>query len=186
MFERFHPDARRVFVRAQHEAERAGHREIGCEHLLLALVAEPGPAASALAAANVGLAELRGHTPTSADDQPDPLDADALAALGIDLDAVRRAVDATFGKGALDRAAAPRRTRLGPIGGTRLTPEAKKAVGLALRAALRLSHRHISSGHLLVGLLDQPGNVALRMLARSGVDAAALRADVVARLEAAA
>lgn len=186
MFERFQMDARRAIVRAQHEAARAGRREIGCEHLLLGLVAEPGPAASALAAAGVELAELRAQVPPGAGSQPDPLDAEALAALGIDLDTVRRAVDATFGKGALDRARVPRRNRLGPVGGTRVTPEAKKALGLALRAAVQLSHHHISSGHLLIGILDQPGNLALDLLARSEADTAALRADVLSRMIAAA
>jgi ATP-dependent Clp protease ATP-binding subunit ClpA len=173
-------------VRAQHEAASAGRQEIGCEHLLLGLVAEPGPAASALVVAGLDLAELRAQVPRGATAQADPVDADALASLGIDLDAVRRAVDARFGKGALDRVRAPRRTRLRPIGETRLTPEAKKSLGLALRAAVGLSHRHISSGHLLVGLLDQPGNPALDMLARSEVDSAALRADVLSRMTEAA
>jgi ATP-dependent Clp protease ATP-binding subunit ClpA len=40
MFERIAQDTRRVLRLAQHEAERLGHRHIGTEHLLLALLGE--------------------------------------------------------------------------------------------------------------------------------------------------
>jgi len=40
VFERFHQDARRVVERARHEAAQAGQGQIGCEHLLLGLLAE--------------------------------------------------------------------------------------------------------------------------------------------------
>ena len=43
------------------------------------------------------------------DDQQPELDADALAAIGIDLDEVRRRVEESFGRGALDRTRAARR-----------------------------------------------------------------------------
>ena len=39
MFERFHQDARRVVERARHEAALAGQGQIGCDHLLLGLLA---------------------------------------------------------------------------------------------------------------------------------------------------
>ena len=48
MFERFTADARTVVVHAQQHARRLGHRYIGCEHLLLALVAIDAPAGSVL------------------------------------------------------------------------------------------------------------------------------------------
>jgi hypothetical protein len=59
---------------------------------------------------------------------------------------------------------------------------AKKSLELALREALRLSAREISAGHLILGVLrtDEPGVGAV--LSASGVDPAALRADVQARL----
>ncbi len=59
MFERFSQDARRVVVRARHEAVRAGRGQLGCEHLLLGLLAEPGPAAAAMTAAGLELGALR-------------------------------------------------------------------------------------------------------------------------------
>jgi len=183
MFERFGQDARRAVVRARHEAVRAGREQIGCEHLLLGLLGEPGPAAAAMTAAGLELTALRAHLPADRGAEPDPLDADALASVGIDLDAVRRAADATFGPGALDRARPGQARRPGRM---RMSADAKKALELALRAAVRLRHRELSGGHLLVGIIDQGDNAALGMLAASAVDAAGLRADVLARMAAAA
>lgn len=183
MFEGFHQDARRVVRRAQDEAVRAGQGRIGCEHLLLGLLAEPGPAAAALAAAGLELATLRHRLPPGQLAEPDPLDADALAVVGIDLDEVRRAAEATFGPGALDRAAPARARRPGLMP---FTAEAKKSLELAVRATQRLRHREITGGHLLIGVIDQGHNRALDLLAGSAVDAAGLRADVLTRLAAAA
>jgi len=111
---------------------------------------------------------------------PAGLDADALATLGIDLDAVRQATDAAFGRGALDRARPPGRGRL-PF-----APEARHALAGAARQAQRLSHRQITSGHLLLGILDQNDSGALILLAEAGADIPALRADVLRRIGAAA
>lgn len=124
MFERFTPDARTVVVHAQQHARRLGHHYIGCEHLLLAVVGIDQPAGEVM--------RERGVTPdhveqqivrrvglgTGADLFAD-LDRDALAAIGIDLDAVRARIEARFGVDALDRAARvsrsrPRRSRLNP------------------------------------------------------------------------
>jgi ATP-dependent Clp protease ATP-binding subunit ClpA len=183
VFERFTQDARRAVVRARHEATGAGRSQIGCEHLLLALLAEPGPAAAALTAGGAELTALRTALPRDGQPDPDPLDADALASVGIDLDTVRRAADAAFGPGALDRAGPGRARRPGRM---RLTADAKKALERALQAAARLRHRQISAAHLLLGIIDQGDNGALRLLAVSAVDTAALRADLLARLTAAA
>ena len=48
MLERFTDDARTVVVHAQRHARRLGHRYIGCEHLLLALVGADQPAGAVL------------------------------------------------------------------------------------------------------------------------------------------
>jgi ATP-dependent Clp protease ATP-binding subunit ClpA len=183
VFERFHADARGAVGHAQQEAVRAGQGRIGCEHLLLGLLAEPGPAAAALTAAGLEAATLRNRLLRGSLAEPDPLDADALASIGIDLDQVRRAAEATFGPGALDRAGLTRARRRGL---TPLTPEAKKALELALRAAQRLRHREITGGHLLIGIIDQGHNRALGLLAGSAIDPAGLRADVLTRLATAA
>ncbi|HWG62555.1 MAG TPA: Clp protease N-terminal domain-containing protein [Streptosporangiaceae bacterium] len=184
MFERFQADARAVVVRARDEAAATGLNQLGCEHLLVGLLEGTGPAADALSAAGLTVSGLRARLPVGTGAQSDPLDADALASIGIDLDQVRRATDATFGRGALDRA---RPAGLGrKTGRFRVTGEAKKALELAARTAVRLRQRHISAGHLLVGILDQGANAALTMLAASGVSTTALRGDVLGRMSQAA
>lgn len=60
MFERFTADARRVVVYAHEECRLLGHRHIGTEHLLLALLRDDGtPVSAALRAAGVSLAGAR-------------------------------------------------------------------------------------------------------------------------------
>jgi ATP-dependent Clp protease ATP-binding subunit ClpA len=187
MFERFDKSARRAVARARHEAVRAGQDHIGCEHLLLGVLTEPGQAAQAMTAAGLEITALRPHLHgEKAQSDPDPLDGDVLASLGIDLDAVRRATDAAFGPGSLDRAGVGRRGRLRQTFGLSFTPEARKAVELALRATVRMKHPSISTGHLLTGIIDQGHNTGLDLLTVAGADAAALRADVIRRLTAAA
>jgi ATP-dependent Clp protease ATP-binding subunit ClpA len=187
MFERFHQDARHAVVRARHETVRARKDHIDCEHLLLGLFAEPGVAAEALTAAGLEITGLRALLPGDrSGTDPDPLDAEALASLGIDLDAVRRATDAAFGRGALDRVSAPRRDRLRITGGLRMTADARKSLELALRAAAGLHHNYIGSGHVLIGILNQDDNAAVATLRAAGVDPGALRADVILRMTAAA
>jgi hypothetical protein len=110
MFERFTGDARTVVVQAQEHARRLGHRYIGCEHLLLAAVSVGGPAAAAL--------REHGVTPEAVETEMvrmiglgqavglfSALDRDALASIGIDLDAVRARIEATFGTDAFTQAA---------------------------------------------------------------------------------
>jgi len=60
VFERFSDPAVRVIGHAQGEAKRLNHNFIGTEHLLLGLLREPeGVAAQALAAASIGLDDVR-------------------------------------------------------------------------------------------------------------------------------
>ena len=124
MFERFTPDARTVVVHAQEHARRLGHRYIGCEHLLLAVTATGQPAGAVL--------RERGITPEHVEADIvrrvglgggaglfGDLDRDALSAIGIDLDAVRARIEASFGAEALTRAGnamhrGPRTSRLNP------------------------------------------------------------------------
>jgi ATP-dependent Clp protease ATP-binding subunit ClpA len=181
MFERFSTQARQAVQLALSEARARGASRIDAEHLLLGLAhGRSGPAAEALAAAGLSAASLR----KLAVDQPEatPLDADALALLGIDLDQVRRAAEAAFGPGALDRPA-PRAARATHA---RMTPEAKDSIACALRLAHTRHDGYLSAGHLLVGIIDQGDNAALRLLSAASVDPAALRADVLRRMAAAA
>ncbi len=178
MFERFTDSARAAVALAQEEARALGHAHIGAEHLLLALARDgQSTAGAALGARGLSAAGLRAQLAAAGGE----LDAQALAMIGIDLDQVRRATEAAFGPGALDRAARGRAARLGH---RPFTKRAKKVLELALREALRLGHRHIGSGHLLLGLVREGDGMATRLLVEAGTDLAALRSDVERRLAA--
>jgi ATP-dependent Clp protease ATP-binding subunit ClpA len=110
MFERFTGGARAAVAQAQEHARRLGHRYIGCEHLLLAAASAAAPAAAAL--------REHGVTPQAVEAQIvrlvgrgqaaglfSALDREALASVGIDLDAVRERVETTFGPDAFTQAA---------------------------------------------------------------------------------
>jgi ATP-dependent Clp protease ATP-binding subunit ClpA len=182
MFERFTTQSRHAVQLALSEARVFGARRIGAEHLLLGLAhGRSGPAADALKAAGLDAATLRKLTVAHPDTEP--LDADALAVLGIDLDEVRRAAEAAFGPGALDH---PARPRSGRTTTARLTPAAKEAMACALRLAQSRHDSSLTPGHLLIGIIDQGDNGALGLLAAARVDLAALRADALRRMSAAA
>lgn len=182
MFERFTTQSRHAVQLALSEARVLGARRIGAEHLLLGLThGRSGPAADALKAAGLDAAALRKLAVAHPDTEP--LDADALAVLGIDLDEVRRAAEAAFGPGALDH---PARPRSGRTTTARLTPAAKEAMGCALRLAQSRHDGSLTPGHLLIGIIDQGDNEALGLLVAARVDLAALRADALSRMSAAA
>ncbi|WP_432492243.1 Clp protease N-terminal domain-containing protein [Kineococcus auxinigenes] len=179
MFERFTPRARDAVVGAQQVARDLGHREIGDDHLLLALLEGEGVAARVLRDAGADPARLREHV---AHHRGPDEDAAALRSLGIDLDAVRSRAEETFGPGALDRPTRRRRGLLGRLTGSGpssghvpFTRPAKKALEESLKAALSLRHNYIGTEHLLLGLLRQDGSAA-RALAATGVDLDAERA----------
>ena len=180
MFERFASQTRQAVACALEEARDSGTATIGCEHLLIAIARpESGPAAEALAAEGLSADRLRALAIQTGAQR---LDAGALAVIGIDLDAVRRAAEAAFGPGALDR---PMRSRVSTAGRPKMTPDAKTCLCLAVEAAQHGKHRWITPDHLLVGLLDQGNNAAVRLLGRAEVGTAALRADAIRRMNAA-
>ncbi len=180
MLERFDQAARAAVVQARAEARSAGQAEMTSAHLLIGLLDQPGEAADALIEAGVSLADLRARIPRSPAKAGDELDRDALALVGIDLDAVRRATDAAFGPGALDHARSRRSGRIVP------TDDFKKPLELSLQAARSFGQHGIAGGHLLMGMLDHRRGAAVGLLTKAGVDVVALRADVVRRLSAAA
>jgi ATP-dependent Clp protease ATP-binding subunit ClpA len=180
VLERFAPAARQAVLDARSEAGLAGQDRVRSEHLLIGILAEPGEAAEAMAAAGLTVEDLRARVPHGKHAPPPDLDADALASLGIDLDSVRRATDATFGPGALDRVRLPGQKRVPAADDFRQT------LAGALRQATRLGHQEITSGHMLLGIIDQPRNGALTLLAEAGTDVNALRADVLHRITSAA
>src|SRR6476661_8078723 len=101
MFERFTEEARQVVVLAQQEARELHSGHIGTEHLLLGLLDQAGSASGAVLARH-GLSRASVVEAIRAFRSGDGLDAEALGTVGIDLDAVRDSVEATFGPGALD------------------------------------------------------------------------------------
>lgn len=179
MFEKFAHQARQAVAAALTEARGSGTSRIDCDHLLIGLAkARSGPAADTLASAGLDLGRLRELAGHGAADS-DPLDAGSLATIGIDLDAVRQAAESAFGPGALDREDLSRPRRSGRTG---MTPDAKKAVELAVRATRAGHHRSISAGHLLLGILDQGDNAAVSMLTNAQLRPSDLRADLVRRM----
>lgn len=183
MFERFTRDARVVVVHAQEEARELGHDHIGTEHVLLAMLDHgEGTAAESLRACGAIADDVRQRVIEGNRDERDPLDSDALASLGIDLDEVRRATEATFGPGALDRAG-PRSRKRGHIPFTR---RAKKSMELALRESINLRHDEIRDGHLLLGMLRDGEGLGPRALVDAGVDLSVLRDEVLRRMSEAA
>ena len=190
MFERFTKAARQVVVGSQQQAADLGHDHIGTEHLLLSLLAADStdPAADALRECGVNehsvRAEILRLTAGQASDgeADDEFDGEALRAIGIDPDAVRAKLEETFGADALDRlksggsgeATEWRRGRF--IGGRHgLTKEAKKAIELSLREAVRLRSGEIDTPHVLLGLLREQRGLGVRILRENGVDLAELR-----------
>jgi ATP-dependent Clp protease ATP-binding subunit ClpA len=216
MFERFTGDARAAVAGAQEHARRLGHRYIGCEHLLLAAVATGGPAAAVL--------REHGVTPEAVKTeivrliglgQPaslfSALDREALAAVGIDLDAVRARIEAAFGPGAFTRAppaacrgnrpAWPNRpmTRLlrrrrrsraagldiipgaHPTGHLPFTPRAKKSLQRSVREALQLGQSYIGVEHLTLALLAMDQGAVPPILSAIGASPATLRAAILDR-----
>ena len=181
MFERFSAQARQAVVLAVREGQAHGTNPIGCDHLLIGLAqAGPGPATDALTAAGLDLDRIRELA--SGSPAAEPLDADSLALVGIDLDQVRRSAEAAFGPGALDR---PSRSRAG-LGRTSMAADAKKALQYGLRSTHRAHDPALSAEHFLIGIIDQGDNAALGIMTAAHVDPAALRADVVRRMTAAA
>jgi ATP-dependent Clp protease ATP-binding subunit ClpA len=204
MFERFTSEARNVVVGAQEQARALEHRFIGTEHLLLSMLANDDTAARLLRERGVTVESARAMIERYVGGVPPrltPSDAEALRAIGIDIDEVRRRLEENFGPNPL--AAPPqepvrrrfglRRTRRQPDGGQRgggqrggpgitghipFSPRAKKVLELSLREALRLKHRSIGTEHVLLGLIREGQGLGALVLAEAKVDLAELRRTV--------
>jgi ATP-dependent Clp protease ATP-binding subunit ClpA len=180
MFERFTDRARQVVVDAQASARRLGHNYIGTEHLLLGLLQGDGVAARVLAGLGVTPAAVEREVLAVVGRGPlEPGDAEALGTIGIDLEEVRRRVEASFGPGALHWHPGPRCRRWNnplPIRGhIPFTPRAKKVLELSLREALRLKHNYIGTEHVLLGLVREGEGLAMLILVRLGAGPEAVR-----------
>jgi ATP-dependent Clp protease ATP-binding subunit ClpA len=97
----------------------------------------------------------------------------ALASAGLTLEAGRQDVEALTGRGERP-----------PSGHIPFTRSAKKCLELSLREALQLGHNYIGTGHLLLGVISEGDNVAVKVLGRRlGADLGDFRARVILDLE---
>jgi ATP-dependent Clp protease ATP-binding subunit ClpA len=201
MFERFTDRARDVVKAAQDEARGLGHRYIGTEHILLALLGESGGlAATVLRDAGVFPEQVRADVLAAVGVRRDSLgvaDAEALRAIGIDLDAVREKIEESFGEGALEPPPAFPARRRGlfrrvqqppaPVAGhIPFTPRAKKVLELSLRESLHLKHKHIGTEHILLGLIREGEGLAAMVLTGAGLSLEELRRHVLDAMDRAA
>jgi hypothetical protein len=160
MFERFTDKARAAVIQARATAAGRGDRMIRPAYLLYALAAGDGVAARALAGLGVGAAGIERQLDRAAPlgnplaGEADSADAEALAAIGVDLDEIRRKVEEGFGPGALGRMPSPPRRRAGRL---TVTGDVKQALMLAVTEARALHHDYIGTEHLLLGLLAAAG-----------------------------
>ncbi|MFD3411105.1 Clp protease N-terminal domain-containing protein [Streptomyces cyaneofuscatus] len=161
MFERFTQGARATVKGAVAQAERVGAASVTEEHLLLALLEQEGSRAS-FALAALGLSGRRASLDASFAEARrrgglTKADTEALAGIGIDVDAIVGRVEGAHGEGAL---AAGRGSRRWWSGHRPFTPGAKSILEKSLRVALGRGDRFIGEEHLLLALTAAPGTVA--------------------------
>jgi hypothetical protein len=191
--------ARQVQMGAFEHARRLGHPYVGCEHTLLALADVDHPAAAAL--------REHGVTPGRVEEQVimlwggglfGDLDSNALAAVGIDVDAVRARMTETFGPEALSRAGHAVHPR--GFGGSRWDPRRRGGPGIhadgvflphspdmiqMMRTAFaERDARHdpqVGVETLALGVLSCTTGLVPQVLSALGVRADVLRAAVTGR-----
>jgi ATP-dependent Clp protease ATP-binding subunit ClpA len=196
MFERFTDKARKVVSLALAKAKEQGDEQIRPVHMLYGAAAADGVAARALTALGVDAAAV-GHElartggaspgPPGPGDEAADGDAEALAAIGIDLDEIKRKIEESFGPGALDRVPL---TPKGPpnwTGRLPLSDQAKLSLALALKETRALHHSYVGTEHVLLGLMRVAeryphGDFAAVILPDLGLDPSVVRARVLDEL----
>ena len=204
MLERFTGDARGVLTGAREGALRLGHDWIGCEHLLLALAATGGEVGTVLrdqgiTPERVRLEAVRLAGAGRGASLSDVLDRDALASIGIDLDAVRGKVEAAFGPGAFTAAPARtthgrhwvrRRARRAAAAGERaghgprripFTPRAKRCLMHAVHEARAEHAGPIGVEHLGLAIVSMTDGAVPPILSALGSSGLRLRAEILSR-----
>jgi ATP-dependent Clp protease ATP-binding subunit ClpA len=179
-----------VLTVARDEAERARHGYVGLEHLLLVL---SHPSASAtrhlLADRRVTLDRARDAVwlvvGSGRGDGPRFDSATLLATLGIDLDQIRRHVEAQFGPNAIDNLyASPVGWNLrprGPLCDLRVSPQLKRAIDNALGHCWDTAPPQLHE-RLLLHTLDSDSPAVSAVLRELAAPIGPLRAAVTARL----
>ena len=186
-------EARTIMMGAFYHARRLGHPYVGGEHTLLALTGANHPAAAAL--------REGGLTPDRVEEQIvrlwggglfGDLDRNALAAVGIDVDAVRDRMTESFGQQALNRAGHaahpnpavawwdPRRRAGIHADGVHLphSPDAIQALRTAIAEKQARQDAQIGVEHLAFGALSCTTGLVPPVLDALGVSAGDLRAAV--------
>jgi ATP-dependent Clp protease ATP-binding subunit ClpA len=192
MLERFAADARKVLVDAKVHAQSLGHSYVGGEHLLLALCSSETPAGDVLRSLGATPSCVETTTLRILGGPGRRLDRDALSAIGIDLDVVRRCVEADFGPGALNRRLSrPRTTGLsfwrrrgwapGPSVEFPLTPRAKQCLERSLRRAQALQHAEVGVDDVAITVVSMADGLPPRILSDLGVPRATLSTDIAER-----
>jgi ATP-dependent Clp protease ATP-binding subunit ClpC len=151
------------------EARRLGHNYVGTEHVLLVLIRNPdGGATTVLRQLGVSADAVEEALRPCIGGGLPKIDPDALAALGIDFEAVQERLEETFGPGALEA------TRAGCLG---IMPRLKMAFAYALDHA---DGQPLGDEHILLGMLSVPDSLASHVLGKVGVSLKAAEA-IVAR-----
>ncbi|MFH0777580.1 MAG: ATP-dependent Clp protease ATP-binding subunit [Candidatus Eisenbacteria bacterium] len=140
MQDKFTERVRKVMYLAREEAARLHHDYIGTEHLLLGILRE-----------GEGIA------------------ATVLANLGLELDAIRQAVEGIVSStgGTMT------------IGEIPFTPRAKRVLELSVDEARQLGHNYVGTEHLLLGLIREGEGVAAKVLLELGVDRKKVREETL-------
>ena len=194
--QRMNTDAIAVAIGAYEHALRLGHGYLGSEHFLLALTETDQPAGAVL--------REHGVTPERVEQEIargagaalfGDLDRDALAAIGIDVNAVRASIEASFGPAALTSAShalhrgprGPRGRRLDPrrVSGAsrdgvflRHSPSAEQALHNTHVAGQERSDTQIGVEHLALGLLAVSEGPVPSILSALAVSAPQLRVAI--------
>ncbi|MFC7533670.1 Clp protease N-terminal domain-containing protein [Actinoplanes sp. GCM10030250] len=197
MFERFTKEARAIVIGAQGQARALGHETIGTEHTLLALLAsENGSVREAVRDNGVDrdyvlaaiIRHVGDHSEAATIADRDAEDAAVLKSIGIDLEAVRAAIEENFGAGALHlpRPAPKKRGIFGRFsagsGHVPFSPRNKKVLELSLREAIRLKQNFIAPEHIMLGILREGQGLAAMILSERDVDFSALRTELARSL----
>ncbi len=175
MFERFTTDARAAVEIAQDEARGLRHPYLGTEHLVIGMLTTECLGGQLLRSRGMSAPAARRQL-QEWEAGAGRLDPEALATIGIDLDAVLRAAETQFGTGALSAGA-----RRMPRGHLPFTKRAKKVLELAVREAGAIDAGEINSGHLLLGVITEAEGDGARLVRAAGIDVDELGSEARAR-----
>jgi ATP-dependent Clp protease ATP-binding subunit ClpA len=186
------PDARAVTIQAYEHAIRLGDRYLGGEHFLLALAGADESAGAVLREHGVTPERVEAEIVRFAGGGLfDDLDRGALAAIGIDVDAVHAKIEASFGQEALARAARAAHREPGRFSlrsgamrdGVFLPhgPGAEQAIFNARHEALARHATQAGVDHLTLGLLAVSEGLVPAILSGLGVSGPALSAAILDR-----